>query len=204
MADEKRSVVVVDDQTAFAEAIRDVLSMTDDLVCVDTATSHESLAALDEQYEPDLFVVAYRAGARSGLVAARELRSHRVNTPVLLLTSTPAAAVAKASEDVVHLAVTSKWRSVASLIENMRLVLEGRTVEDEDASVMATSLSRREMSVLLLLSEGCRASGIASDLGLSIHTVRDHIKEILSKLGADTQLRAVLEAQRLGLVPVVA
>jgi two-component system, NarL family, nitrate/nitrite response regulator NarL len=62
------------------------------------------------------------------------------------------------------------------------------------------TLTPRELEVLRLLSEGLGARAIADRVGLSVHTVRDHIKSVLRKLAAHSQLEAVVTATRRGLV----
>ena len=61
-------------------------------------------------------------------------------------------------------------------------------------------LTVREREVLAHLSEGFGARQIADGLGVSIATVRNHIRSILRKLGCHSQLEAVAEARRRGLV----
>lgn len=63
-----------------------------------------------------------------------------------------------------------------------------------------TGLTVRERQVLALLAEGLRASTIAHGLGLSEATVRNHIRSILRKLDSHSQLAAVAEARRRGLL----
>ena len=62
------------------------------------------------------------------------------------------------------------------------------------------ALTARELEVLGLLARGLRAGAIAAALGLSIATVRNHIRAILRKLGCHSQLEAVAEARRRGIV----
>lgn len=61
-------------------------------------------------------------------------------------------------------------------------------------------LSRRQLRVLELLSEGSRARDVAVVLGLSETTVRNHIRAVLTRLGCHSQLQAVAEARRRGLI----
>jgi len=64
----------------------------------------------------------------------------------------------------------------------------------------AKELTLRERQVLLLLGDGLRASWIATRLGLSLATVRNHIRSILLKLDCHSQLEAVAEGRRRGLL----
>src|SRR5882762_10342292 len=64
----------------------------------------------------------------------------------------------------------------------------------------AFGLTRREREVLDLMGAGLDPQTIARALSLSVHTARGHVKSILSKLGAHSQLEAVVVAMKAGLV----
>ena len=66
----------------------------------------------------------------------------------------------------------------------------------------ARALTIRELDVLRLVSLGWRTPRIADELGLSYHTVRNHIRHCRRKLGAATKLDAVLTAIRRGILTV--
>ena len=57
-------------------------------------------------------------------------------------------------------------------------------------------LSARETDVLSLIARGLRAPEVAATLGISPHTVRDHIKSIYQKLDVSSRAEVTLEAQR--------
>ncbi|POX36082.1 DNA-binding response regulator, partial [Streptomyces sp. Ru73] len=62
-------------------------------------------------------------------------------------------------------------------------------------------LTGREREVLRLLGEGLAPRAIAERLVISPHTARGHVKNVLMKLGAHSQLEAVVAATRAGLLP---
>ena len=61
-------------------------------------------------------------------------------------------------------------------------------------------LTPREVQVLQLLSEGLPNKSIASQLGISEHTVKFHVNAIMGKLGAQSRTDAVMRATRSGLI----
>jgi len=63
----------------------------------------------------------------------------------------------------------------------------------------AAGLTGREREVLTMMGRGSDTRGIARELGISLHTCRGYIKSILAKLGAHSQLEAVMTAIQLGL-----
>jgi LuxR family maltose regulon positive regulatory protein len=71
----------------------------------------------------------------------------------------------------------------------------------EPASLLLEPLSERELEVLRLLEQGASNQEIAKDLMLALSTVKSHVRNILSKLGASNRTQAVKRARTLGLLP---
>jgi PAS domain S-box-containing protein len=68
------------------------------------------------------------------------------------------------------------------------------------ADAHAPRLTARQQEILGLLADGVPAKVIASRLGLSETTVRNHIRGVLTQLGCHSQLEAVATARRLGVL----
>lgn len=66
----------------------------------------------------------------------------------------------------------------------------------------APSLTQREQEVLRQVALGKDTPQIAAELGISRHTVRNHIRNLRQKLKASTKLDAVVTSIRLGILPV--
>ena len=64
----------------------------------------------------------------------------------------------------------------------------------------APSLSAREREVLGLLAQGVRIADIGATLGISRHTVGDHVKNIYRKLNITSRAEAALQARSMGLI----
>ena len=64
------------------------------------------------------------------------------------------------------------------------------------------ALTLRELSVLRLVAHGLGNKEIASELGISSHTVKYHLASLLAKLGVHTRTEAVTIGLRKGLVPL--
>jgi PAS domain S-box-containing protein len=79
-------------------------------------------------------------------------------------------------------------------------VLHNGEVLSANGAGADVSLTRRQSEVLALLARGLPAKVIARRLGLAEVTVRNHIQAILAELRCHSQLEAVAEARRRGLV----
>lgn len=63
-----------------------------------------------------------------------------------------------------------------------------------------TQLSPRERQIFRLYANGLTNKCVARELGISVHTVKDHAYTGRLKLGAGTTVQAVVTAQRMGLL----
>jgi DNA-binding NarL/FixJ family response regulator len=101
-----------------------------------------------------------------------------------------AALIAAANDlTVLTAAQTSRW-------------LAGAAGELEPGSSFVETLTPRELEVLGMLADGLGNKRIAGQLGISDHTVKFHVSQILAKLGAHSRAEAVAIGMRRGLVPV--
>ena len=73
-------------------------------------------------------------------------------------------------------------------------------VDGKGSGYSGDALTHRETAVLLFLADGLSNQEITERLFISIHTLRNHIQNIISKLGAHSKLEAVSIAIREGLI----
>lgn len=101
------------------------------------------------------------------------------------------------SPSVVHLVrdVTDRRKVEAMRAVSGRPSLDSNSAEDPGH---VPALSRREQQVISLLADGHPPSDIATALGLSPVTVRNHVTRAMTKLGVHSRLEAVVRAAKLG------
>lgn len=131
-------------------------------------------------------VVLVRRAEAAGIVqameaGARALAHRRCSAEELV------AAVAAALSD-------QNWVSSA-----LAGVLRGELLS-EVAGAPRQELSRRELEVLAVMATGATNSSIGRRLGISQHTVRNHVQSLMRKLGVSTRTDAVATAMRTGLI----
>jgi DNA-binding CsgD family transcriptional regulator len=80
----------------------------------------------------------------------------------------------------------------------LNLLRNGNAVQPTPKA--ALKLTARQVEVLQLLAEGAQAKTIASRLDIAETTARNHIAGVLRRLGCHSQLEAVAEARRAGLI----
>jgi DNA-binding NarL/FixJ family response regulator len=209
--DQRISVMVVGGQAIVGERLADVLAKEPDIWVVGVAQEFSSAVALVERAHPDVAVMDYRLSGGDGIETARIIRRLEPDLRVIML-------VSMANESVVSRAITagcsgviSKDTTVDKLAGVVRSAARGeRVMEGEfagragllrrDSPRRKTVLTSREQEVLRAIALGQTTAMVAQALGLSEHTVRNHVRNILGKLDAHTKLEAVVRAARAGLV----
>jgi DNA-binding NarL/FixJ family response regulator len=200
------SIVVIDDQLAFAEALGIAVSLTDDLTVVGRAPDAGSGVDLVLLEKPDLVVCDYRLpGEVSGVECARQLRAAGHAGPIVILTGYPAPQVHRESAGLTGstVQVLGKDQPVQAIVESFRDAIAGHApTVPANAATDATGvvLTEAELEVLEMINAGMSASEIASELFLSVHAVRSRIKSTLRKLDASSQIEAIATATRMGIL----
>ncbi len=77
-----------------------------------------------------------------------------------------------------------------------------RPPPEENEHIPVEALTPRELQVLRTLADGLGNKEIAQQLGISEHTAKFHVAQILAKLGANSRAEAVAVGMRRGLVPI--
>jgi DNA-binding NarL/FixJ family response regulator len=161
--------------------------------------------------KPDVVIMDYHLPDGDGGEATEIIRENCPGTAVIMLTGSGAEeALARAIEAGCAGFLVKELRA-GDLADAIRAVHRGEVVihaESLDAALPRLARSRqkdfgltaREVEVLSALAVGSSTGTIAADLLLAPNTVRNHIQNILTKLGAHSKLEAVAIAHRDGLV----
>jgi DNA-binding NarL/FixJ family response regulator len=212
-------VLVVEDQQTLAGALQVAFGAQPDMDCVGAAGTAEEAVAMAAATNPDVVLMDIRLPGADGIEATRQVKAAYPQVRVLILTAdaTPArlaaAAAAGASgflaKDSLFPAILAAVRAPVDgkiLVEQdtMAALIEGldRVGAPKDSPRPGQArLTTRERQVLALMGEGLDPQAIAQRLVVSRHTARGHVKNILMKLGAHSQLEAVVIAARAGYLP---
>ena len=92
--------------------------------------------------------------------------------------------------------------SAGLFVAHADLIHEDQTPAPAGVEALPESLTPREVEVLHALAAGLGNKAIARELGISEHTAKFHVSQILAKLGAGSRAEAVSIAMRRGLLPL--
>ena len=207
-------VLVVDDHSTFAELLTGAIDRESDLVSVGHATTGADAVAMFAELRPDVVLMDVQLPDIDGFAATAQILAMSPHARVIMLTAQVTAdAVANAAESGVC-GFLAKDGHFADLLNTLRTARPGSLAVDPELvtrlvdqprtarRALARPLSQRELSVLVRMADGRDVTSIAHELHISSHTCRGHVKSVLSKLGAHSQLEAVIVAVRIGLIQI--
>ncbi len=188
-------VLVIDDHRAFADLMRLGLDGQDDLHCAGVAHNLREALNIAAAVPYAGAVVDLGLPDGDGAQVVEALRRQKPDARIVVLTAHPRSDLARRARRAGADAVLAKSGRFAEVLRALReRPATSASALDDDP------LTPREMQVIALLAEGDDVQQIADSLSLSAYTVRDHVKAILAKLGARSQLEAVVIAARAGIV----
>jgi DNA-binding NarL/FixJ family response regulator len=210
-------VLVVEDQTLVREGLETLLNLAGDVRVVAHATDGEEALAQMRQHHPDVVLLDVRMPKMSGIDVLRVLRDRKDSAPVILLTTFDDDSALLEGIRLGAKGYLLKDVSLDTLTNAIRLVAAGGTmispvvterllrgIHDAplppDNGYNPEALSSREAEILRLMTGGYSNREIATALDLSEGTVKNHVSNILSKLGVRDRTRAVLKAIEKGII----
>jgi DNA-binding NarL/FixJ family response regulator len=194
-------ILIVDDHALVREGLASVLGDVADFEVVGTAGTAAEALSQAEALSPDVVVLDLRLPDRPGTAIVADLRTLVPAVRVVVLTSygqergVVVAAMAAGVD-----AFLTKSANTDALVDTIRTVLAGRAVfqgasadtlrqyvratRAQDAPALSV-LTPRELEVDLAVAEGLSNRQVGERLQVSEKTVKNHVSEILSKLGAN-------------------
>ncbi len=211
-------VVVVDDHDLFRTGLVSLLSSQPDIEVLGQASGGRAGVRLADELKPDVVLMDLRMPDIDGAEATREILARNPAIKIVALTVvSDDDAVSEVVEagacgylakdtpiDSVAVAVRAAAQGAAWLSPRAAEVILGRLrraeVETADETKLTKELSARELDVLRLIARGLENSEIAAELSISRRTAKNHVSNILGKLGLPSRVQAAIYAVRRGLV----
>lgn len=213
-------LLLVDDQSLFREALRTLLSLQPDFEIVAEAENGERALALVRAHRPDVVLMDLRMPVMGGVEATRRIVQALPDTRVVVLTTFDEDEEIFEAMRAGALGYLLKACSAEKLCESVRAAAKGASVLEpavaakmlaelnrlsartgrKVAQPLADPLSDRELGVLRLLAEGCSNKEIGSRLHITEGTVKNHMTNVLGKLGVLDRTQAALRAREMGLI----
>jgi DNA-binding NarL/FixJ family response regulator len=210
-------VFLVDDQTLVRQGIRSLLALAEGIEVVAEASDGAQAVAQIPQVKPDVVLMDMRMPTMSGLEALQALSKAGILPPSIILTTFDDDALVLAGIKAGAKGYLLKDVSLEQLVDAIQTVAEGGSLVQPAVTQRLLSglehmrnefvslerpdpLTDRETEILRLMASGFSNKEIAGSLGVAEGTIKNHVSNILSKLGVRDRTRAVLKAFELQLV----
>jgi DNA-binding NarL/FixJ family response regulator len=213
-------ILLVDDQALFREGLHTLLSVHDDLQVVGEASNGQEAIEAVKKLSPDVVLMDLRMPVLNGVAATRQITESAPTSRVIVLTTFDddeyvfdglrAGAVGYLLKDVPSTKLIEAIRATAQgesflepsvaakvLAEFSRL--SGPKMADPQQALVEP-LSERELEILGVLASGASNREIANQLYITEGTVKNHVTNILGKLGVRDRTQAALKAKDMGLI----
>ena len=204
----KIRVLVVDDHPLMVAGIVGEIKAQSDMTVAAQASDGEEALSLYRIHHPDVTIMDVRMPKMNGMDAITAIRKDFPKARIIVLTTAigDVQALRAIKEGAVGYLLKNLVRK--ELTETIRAVHAGlKRIPSDIAQQLAEhvaddALTVRELDVLRMVAQGKANKIIASDLEIAEHTVKNHIKSILIKLGADDRTGAVVTAVRRGYIDI--
>jgi len=201
-------ILIVDDHPVVRAGLTSMLATQPGIEVADSVSSGEEALDMLERQRLDIVLLDLRMPGLNGIDTLLAIRRKAIPVHVIVLTSY------ETDEDI-YRAVNAgaegyllKNASLREMVEAIRAVRAGnRYIPRRIASRLAERMTRsnltaRELEILKILTKGLTNKQIASALGISDNTVRNHINSIIEKLEVSDRTEASTTAIQRGIVDV--
>lgn len=207
-------ILIVDDHAHAREGIREILEEFDDFLIIGEAKNGKEAIELTEELIPDIILMDIKMPVMNGLEATKRIKTQFPFVKIVMIT---------VSDDITDLFDALKKGAQGYLLKNIQsdtwiehlrafaldevpmskeIALQilkefpqRKAIEEENIP-----LSNRELEVLQLVAKGLSNKEISDTLFISEHTVKSHLKNILSKLHLDNRVQLTSYAFQKGLM----
>lgn len=210
-------VMLVDDQNLVRKGVRSLLELSEEIEVIAEAADGVEAVRMIPEVQPDVVLLDMRMPEMNGLEVLQHLSAEKALPATIILTTFD-------DDELVLAGIRSGARgyllkdvALAELVDAVKTVAEGGSIvkpavtqrllkglgkmqTDFSSLDRPDPLTDRETEILRLMAGGYSNKEIASSLGVAEGTVKNHVSNILSKMGVRDRTRAVLKAFELGLI----
>ncbi|TBY49253.1 response regulator transcription factor [Rhizobium leguminosarum bv. viciae] len=194
------TIAIVDDHPLFREGVSRTLSEIEDFVIVGEGASADDAATLAVSQRPDVLLLDVSMPG-GGIEAISEIVVRSPATKVLMLTASEEvdpllAALRRGAAGYVVKGIGSRGlaEAIRTVVGGSRFISTTMRAKIVEKSLFGrpASLTPRETEVIELVAEGLSNKHIGRRLNLQEKTIKHHMTEILSKLGASNRTEAAI------------
>ena len=212
------NILIADDHSMIREGLKQLIELEEDIKVIAQAGDGKETIEKIIKYNPDVILLDINMPIMNGLQVLKELKKEKISAKVLVLTIHNEVEylykaveigvqgyVLKDSEaDVLITAIRSINEGDTYIQPNMASLLFKRmnVKESEKKYNFNNDLTRREIEVLKLITEGLLNKEIAHNLNISEKTVKNHVSNIFKKIDVSDRTQAAVYAIKKNVVDI--
>ena len=199
-------ILIVDDHAMVRFALSEAIQRHPDLILAGEAENGHSAVTLYRKLRPDVVTMDFKLPDRDGDEVVAESRAEFPDARIVLLSIFENSESIWRATQAGVLGYVSKGAKVAEVIKAIRHIAVGKPYFsdglEEKLAVRREqeNLTPRELAVLELVATGHSNKEIVATLHVSLSTVKLHLQNIFSKLGAQDRTQAAAAAFQRGIV----
>jgi DNA-binding NarL/FixJ family response regulator len=199
-------ILVVDDHPLLREGIASLILNQPDIKLLAEASNGREAIELFRSHHPDVTLMDLQMPDMNGVDAIIAIRDEFPEARIVVLTTYAGDALAQRALKAGARSYLLKGNVRKDLLDTIRAVYSGhKRIHPEVAAQLADhagddALTAREVEVLLLIAGGNSNKAIADKLSITDETVKGHVSNLLSKLGANDRTHAVTLGLKRGII----
>ena len=208
---DKIEIIIADDHMMIREGLKQLLELDGTMkVIAEANDGEECLNLLNKKIHPDILLLDINMPKKNGIEVLEYIKQNKIPVKVLILTVHNEVEYLLKAVDIGIDGYLLKDSSYDELKEAIDVVISGNTYIQpslllalnesmEDYALdkeRIECLTKRELDVLRLISEGCSNKKISDELTISERTVKNHISHIFRKIDVEDRTQAAVFAIR--------
>lgn len=208
---DKIEIIIADDHMMIREGLKQLLELDGTMkVIAEANDGEECLNLLNKKIHPDILLLDINMPKKNGIEILEYIKQNKIPVKVLILTVHNEVEYLLKAVDIGIDGYLLKDSSYDELKEAIDVVISGNTYIQpsllpalnesmEDYALdkeKIECLTKRELDVLRLISEGCSNKKISDELTISERTVKNHISHIFRKIDVEDRTQAAVFAIR--------
>ncbi len=212
----KIRILIADDHSMVREGLKQLVELEEDIIVVAQAGNGSEAIEKIIEYKPDVVLLDINMPEMNGLEVLSYLNQNDISANVLILTihneieylykaveiGVKGYVLKDSESDVLIRAIRSVYQGESYIQPNMASLLFKKMNNEESMSAQNTRLTKREVEVLKLITEGLLNKEIAHRLCISEKTVKNHVSNIFKKIEVSDRTQAAVFAIKNSIVEI--
>lgn len=213
----KIRIMIADDHSMVREGLKQLIELEEDIIVVAQAANGSEAIEKIIEYKPDVVLLDINMPEMNGLEVLTYLKQNDIRANVLILTihneveylfkaveiGVKGYVLKDSESDVLIKAIRAIYNGDSYIQPNMASLLFKKMNNDDNSVNENSRLTKREIEVLKLITQGMLNKEIAHKLCISEKTVKNHVSNIFKKIEVSDRTQAAVFAIKNSIVELL-